>query len=284
MAPFYKTRLAPTPSGFLHAGNAFNFLLTAAFARRFGASLLLRIDDLDHFRCRSTYITDIFDTLKFLHIHCQEGPQDLTGVEAVWSQQRRISLYNEALEKLKAKARVFACACSRFNQDKCDCREKKLPLDTPGTCWRLITDDKPITAKGAGDTSLMARLPAEMENFVVRRKDGLPAYQLASVVDDLHFGIDFIVRGEDLWPSTLAQLHLAKVLEAPAFSAIRFFHHPLVKGADGAKLSKSAGALSIKHWREAGKSRADLLACLGEWLQAPQPVRSGEDIAKVVGL
>lgn len=284
MDSFYKTRLAPTPSGFLHAGNAFNFLLTAALARRFGASLLLRIDDLDHFRCRATYIADIFDTLHFLHIHCQEGPRDLAGVEAVWSQQRRIPLYNRMLERLKAKAQVFACACSRFSQASCDCRQKKLPLDTPGTCWRLITTDKPISVKGADGTSLMARLPADMKNFVVRRKDGLPAYQLASVVDDLHFGIDFIVRGEDLWPSTLAQLHLAAELEVPAFSAIRFFHHSLLRSADGEKLSKSAGALSVKHWREAGKSLTELLACLGEWLHAPQPVRSGEDIAKVVGL
>lgn len=284
MAPFHKTRLAPTPSGFLHAGNAFNFLLTAALARRFGASLLLRVDDLDHLRCRSAYFTDIFDTLDFLQIHCQEGPQDLAGVEAVWSQQRRMPLYNEALERLRSKDKVFACACSRFSLTRCDCQQKKLPLNTHDTCWRLITDDKPILVKGADCISLMARLPADMKNFVVRRKDGLPAYQLASVVDDLHFGIDFIVRGEDLWPSTLAQHYLSAMLEEPAFSDKRFHHHPLLKDAAGEKLSKSAGALSVKHWRESGKSSAELLACLGEWLQSPQPVRCGEDIAKAVGL
>jgi glutamyl/glutaminyl-tRNA synthetase len=119
---------------------------------------------------------------------------------------------------------------------------------------------------------------------VVRRKDGLPAYQLASVVDDLHFGIDFIVRGEDLWPSTLVQLYLAEMLEARAFTAIRFLHHPLLKGADGEKLSKSAGALSVKHWQETGKSLAQLLAYLGERLHAPQPIKSEEEIANALGL
>ena len=281
---FYKTRLAPTPSGFLHAGNALNFLLTATLARRFGARLLLRIDDLDQQRCRPAYLADIFDTLRFLDIPCDEGPHDVAGVEAHWSQQRRMPLYHEALQKLRAKNLLFACACSRTLQNACGCRQKGLPLDTSGVSWRLITGHEPITVNQADGTTITTRLPAGMKNVVVRRKDGVPAYQLASVVDDLHFGIDFIVRGEDLWPSTLVQLHLAAALEAPAFSAIRFFHHPLLKDSDGEKLSKSAGALSIKHWREKGKSRAEFLAGLGEWLQAAQPVKSGEDLAKAIGI
>jgi glutamyl-tRNA synthetase len=219
-----------------------------------------------------------------LQIHCNGGPQDLAGVEAVWSQQQRLSLYDDALEKLKAKGLVFACVCSRSGHERCDCRQKKLPLDQPGFCWRVITTDEPIAVEQADGTTIAARLPAEMKNVVVRRKDGLPAYQLASVVDDLHFGVDFIVRGEDLWPSTLAQLYLAAVLEAPAFSAIRFLHHPLLRGADGEKLSKSAGALSVKHWREAGKSRAEFLAYLSELFQAMQPVQSEENIGRALGL
>jgi glutamyl-tRNA synthetase len=260
--PFTKTRLAPTPSGFLHAGNAVNFLLTSFLAKCVDACLLLRIDDLDHLRCRSAYITDVFDTLRFLDIRCNEGPQDTSGVDAKWSQRHRVQLYNEALSTLKTRDRLFACNCSRTEQAGCKCQQKALPLDSAGTCWRLLTEDSPILVNQADGTVVTAQLPNEMKNFVVRRKDGVPAYQLASMVDDLHFGIDFIVRGEDLWPSTLAQLQLAAVLDKPGYTSIAFYHHPLLKNSHGEKLSKTAGAVSVKHWREEGRSKADFLTHL----------------------
>lgn len=284
MVPFYKTRLAPTPSGFLHAGNALNFWLTATLARRCGAGLLLRIDDLDQPRCRDVYLADIFETLRFLQLSWNEGPQNETDVKENWSQQRRLPLYQETLEKLKAQKKLFACGCSRAVQDPCNCQQRKLPFDQPGVSWRLLTGEEPLTVNNADGSKTTARLPDELKNFVVRRKDGLPAYQLASVVDDLNFGIDFIVRGEDLWPSTLAQLYLAAVLEAPAFTAIRFFHHPLLVDASGEKLSKSAGSFSVKHWREKGKSRADLLAYLGEQLCVPKPVNKEDELTAALGL
>jgi glutamyl-tRNA synthetase len=135
----------------------------------------------------------------------------------------------------------------------------------------LLTEDSPILVKQSDGTVVSAQLPNEMKNFVVRRKDGVPAYQLASMVDDLHFGIDFIVRGEDLWPSTLAQLQLATILEKPAYTSIVYYHHPLLKNNDGEKLSKSAGAVSVKHWREEGRSKADFLAHLQKLWQAGPP-------------
>jgi glutamyl-tRNA synthetase len=125
-------------------------------------------------------------------------------------------------------------------------------------------------------------LPDEMKNFMVRRKDGVPAYQLASLVDDLHFGIDFIVRGADLWPSTLAQHYLAKQLGEASFSAIRFYHHPLLKNEQGEKLSKSAGAFSVKHGWEQGRTLNDYVAYLGRLLHAPMPVQTAADLLNVV--
>ena len=121
-------------------------------------------------------------------------------------------------------------------------------------------------------------MPAEMKNFIVRRKDSVPAYQLTSVIDDLHVGIDFIVRGNDLWPSTLAQHYLAQQLGAARFAEICFLHHPLLKNAHGEKLSKSAGALSVKHWREQGRSFEAYVTYLGTLLQAPAPVRTVTDL------
>lgn len=261
---FSKTRIAPTPSGYLHAGNALNFLLTSALAKRYGASLLLRIDDLDRERYRRAYAEDVFATLHFLDIQWNEGPQDLADFEERWSQQTRMKFYEGALSKLREANLVFACTCSRTQVVECRCRDKQLSLDAPATSWRLITDDKPIAIKSIDGSTKTAFLPAEMRNFVVRKKDGQPAYQLASLIDDLHFNIDFIVRGEDLWSSTIAQLYLAKQLSEEKFFAVHFYHHPLLKAANGEKLSKSAGDTSVKHWREVGKTREEFLACIGE--------------------
>ena len=261
-----KTRLAPTPSGYLHAGNALNFLLTAALAKKYNANLLLRIDDLDRERYRTGYAQDVFDALRFLNIYWTEGPKDVSDFEERWSQQQRMDLYEGALNRLSEAGAVFACTCSRTEANECNCLLQQLPLNTPNASWRMITTDESITVQTLTGNAIASSLPPEMKNFIVRKKDGLPAYQLASVVDDLHFGIDFIVRGEDLWPSTLAQQFLAKKLGEERFSSIAFYHHPLLTKSSGEKLSKSADDISIKHWRESGKSLPQFLAFIKELL------------------
>src|SRR5687768_9291602 len=110
---FHKTRIAPTPSGYLHLGNALSMLVTAEFAKRYGCSILLRIDDIDQQRIRKEYIEDIFDTLKFLGIKWEEGPQTYEDYTNNFSQIKRLDIYNSALEQLKNSGRVFACTCSR---------------------------------------------------------------------------------------------------------------------------------------------------------------------------
>jgi len=233
---FTKTRIAPTPSGFLHLGNVMSFLITADLAK--GAKILLRIDDLDRDRVEKEYVEDIFETLDFFGIDYDEGPRNYDEFENKWSQLHRLHLYNAALEKLRP--HVYACTCSRTQlvEDN-PCRYKDLPLDTPNASWRVRNKD-----------------------FIVRKKDGFPAYQLSSVVDDLHFGIDLIVRGQDLWDSTQAQLYLAGLLEEPAFTNIQFFHHPLLEVVPGQKLSKSAGDTSIQYLRKQGMSKDEILALI----------------------
>jgi glutamyl/glutaminyl-tRNA synthetase len=113
-------------------------------------------------------------------------------------------------------------------------------------------------------------LPAEMRDFIVRKKDGFPAYQLASVIDDLHFGVDLVVRGQDLWPSTQAQQFLARQLRQDAFGEIHFYHHPLLvepagtklSKSPGVKLSKSAGSPSILYMRGQGLKPADIYSMI----------------------
>jgi glutamyl/glutaminyl-tRNA synthetase len=266
---FNKTRIAPTPSGFLHVGNILSFAITAALARGHGAKILLRIDDLDRARVNPEYLTDIFDTLHFLEIPWDAGPQAADDFEARFSQIHRMHLYNEALGQLAAGGFVFACTCSRKQLNEaglCACFEKRIPLDTPEASWRLHTNDSLLKVKSYNGAMIHTQLPAEMENFIVRKKDGFPAYQLTSVIDDLFYDVDLIVRGEDLWPSTLAQIQLAKILDKPAFNEVVFYHHPLLLETSGEKLSKSAGSTSIRYLREQGSSAGDVYSLISEML------------------
>jgi len=310
---FKKTRIAPTPSGYLHLGNVLSFALTAALARQTGAGILLRIDDLDRGRVGRAYVEDIFNTLNFLGIPWDEGPRNPGEYEREYMQLRRMDLYREALSQLREEGKLFACTCSRTQvlRDSTDggyagtCRNKGIPLDTEGCIWRIRTEEageigvkgvagviggnvsaggnevKGITGTAAGK-EIRAALPVEMTDFVVRKRDGFPAYQLTSVIDDLHYGIDLVVRGEDLWPSTLAQQWLAGELGRGAFREIHFYHHALLMGTGGSdapmemgggpdggsggesmrpaalKLSKSAGATSVRYLRGQGVRPAEL--------------------------
>lgn len=266
LRPFSKTRIAPTPSGLLHLGNAYSFLLTADLARKTGAGVLLRIDDMDRERVRPDYIRDVFDTLGFLGIVWSEGPKDPEDFETRFSQHHRMASYREALDRLRATGRVYACGCSRSlillqgGHDPDTCRSKRLSLDAEGVAWRLDTDGSDGIAVNAVDgTVVHDRLTSDSAHFIVRKRDGFPAYQLTSLVDDLRFGVDLIVRGQDLWQSTLSQLYLAAVLGEGAFGEVCFHHHTLIADADGRKLSKSEGDTSIRALRAKGLSSEEII-------------------------
>lgn len=270
---YERTRIAPTPSGFLHLGNVFSFALTVGLARQFGAKVLLRIDDLDRQRSLPVYVQDIFDTLQFMEIPWDEGPKSYKEYEQEYAQVHRLPLYRAALQQLKHSGKLFACHCSRSKIARIStggaypgtCLDKDLPLLGAGCNWRLNTDD----ATQIAVTDLWGKcrnetLTDSMRHFIVRKKDGLPAYQLASVVDDVHFGVDMVVRGSDLWESTLAQLYLGRMLEADTFSRSVFFHHCLLCSNMGDKLSKSAGSTSVKYLREQGKTAKAIYGMIGQ--------------------
>ncbi|MCF8257653.1 MAG: hypothetical protein K9J06_08875 [Flavobacteriales bacterium] len=272
-----RTRIAPTPSGFLHEGNAFAFLLTAELAKRHGASVLLRIDDLDNDRKRPEYVEDIFLTLEWLEINWQEGPKNAAELESAWSQHHRLHLYEEALTMLREKELVYACGCSRKQlaafdsptDDAHTCRSGNLLLDMPDTAWRLrIPKEVEVNFKNLnGETKVL--LPDELlPDPVVRRRDGIPAYQVASVVDDHHFGIDLIVRGEDLLPSTAVQLFIAQQLGLDDFLNATFHHHPLILDEKGEKWSKSAGEGKESYLRKDRLALSGIMAKVAAFLAA----------------
>ena len=257
------TRLAPTPSGFLHPGNIFNFLLNWYWARTNGGKVLLRIDDVDTERKRPEYLDDIFRVLDWLGLDWDIGPTGPDDLEKNWSQARRRELYDELLNELTGKQLLFACACSRkeLASGICNCREKQLALSSPAVAWRIQAP-----AMASFHDKALGNVTQELStgSFIVRRKDDIAAYQLASLADDRHFGVTHIGRGEDLLASTAMQLYLDSRLNIPYLSRCSFWHHPLMVADDGSKLSKNAGHLSRSIMESVKKE--ELLDAFGKWI------------------
>lgn len=271
------TRIAPTPSGYLHLGNIYAFCYTAEKAAAQQLSLRLRIDDLDRSRYRDAYLNDIFALLRQLDIPWQAGPQNAVDFHAHHRQILRLPLYNTYLEELRATGLVYACDCSRTavrgrQPGQADpCRPRGLSLDAPQYAWRLhIPAGSQVALHDWEGQATDYVLDGLVGDFVVRRKadsageSPLPAYQLACVADDVLYETTHIVRGQDLFDSTLAQLYLAGLLGKTSFLQARFDHHDLLTTADGSKLSKSAGDHRSRSLREHYPSRAALLQALAE--------------------
>ena len=233
------SRLAPTPSGYLHLGNAVNFVLTWLLTRQAAGTLHLRIDDLDRARLRPAYLNNIFRVVDWLGIDYDHGPSGPDDFLRHHSQLLHLPEYNAVLRRLaQILGLVQASTRSRTNG-----AEAAVTLETPGAAWRArVPAGTKISFLDAWQGETNVPLAALMPDFVIRKKDGVAVYQVASVVDDLRLGTTLIVRGLDLQPSTAAQLWLASQLsETAAFNAerVQFFHHPLLTDAAGQKLSKS---------------------------------------------
>lgn len=252
-----RSRLAPTPSGYLHLGNGVNFIQTWLLVRKAGGVLKLRIDDLDSERCRPEYIEDIFRQLDWLGLDWDEGPGTPDDFTRRHSQRLRLDRYREVLAGLRECAPLFACTCSRK-----EILQRSPSGLYPGTCrqlshtqtaahaLRIMVDPGTKVLIGAE----AVHLDRELGDFVVWRRDDRPAYQLASLVDDHDDLVNLIVRGEDLLVSSGAQLYLAAQLGWEEFARTRFIHHPLLPGPDGRKLSKSDDALSLAALRTRGET------------------------------
>jgi glutamyl/glutaminyl-tRNA synthetase len=257
-----RTRIAPTPSGLLHVGNAINFLLVQRLAHETGRSILLRIDDLDAARVREDYLQDVFDSLRWLGIGWEEGPQDPADHRLHWSQQLRTGRYEELLSELRDLGVLYGCSCTRGQLAGKQlypgtCRDRGLPLDD-SVAWRLrlpAACSIAVPVWPAGE--MQVDLVQHMGDVVLRQREvpdaaARPAYQIASLADDVDRAVDLVVRGVDLLPSTALQVHLARLLDLAPFLAVRFVHHGLVLDPEGRKLSKSEGASSLRALRAEG--------------------------------
>jgi glutamyl-tRNA synthetase len=282
MPPRPRGRFAPSPTGDLHLGSASTALLAWLAARSRGGAFVLRIEDLDRPRVREGSRDRILDDLRWLGLDWDEGP-DVGGPHAPYEQAMRRERYRDAFERLARGGAVYPCFCSR----KDVARSASAPQEPgdeiryPGTCRDLPAEVAEKRLEEGRAASWRFRAPAaalefddavrgterqtasEAWDFVVRRADGVPSYQLAVVVDDTQMEIDEVVRGDDLVPSTFRQILLYRAL---GWSPPAFAHVPLLLGADGARLSKRHRGTSLREAREVGASAEAIVGRLAHLL------------------
>lgn len=279
----YRGRLAPSPTGFLHAGHARTFWTACQRAEECGGELILRIEDIDTARSRPEFVSAMFEDLKWIGCQWSEGP-DVQGPYAPYVQSERTELYVEALKQLIRTGHVYPCHCSRkdiervlsaphageeepiypgtcrpsngIHFDATDIREPRSPVTGRVPHWRFRVPDGRVIAfrdRCLGEVSF--RAGTDFGDFIVWRHDGIPAYQFAVVVDDAAMQITEVVRGEDLLVSTARQLLLYEALQ---LSAPRFYHAPLIVDEQGVRLAKRHASATLRDLRLAGITATEL--------------------------
>ena len=264
-----RGRFAPSPTGSLHLGNLRTALVAWLAARSQGGELLVRMDDLDPVTASAEHAARQLADLAALGI---------THDGAVVHQSERFGLYREAIARLDARGLVYPCFCTRREIREAAAAPHGVALPDgayPGTC-RSLTDAQRREHERAGRRSALrlrtdgevvafddvvhGRFEGAVDDVVLQRNDGVPAYNLATVVDDHLQGVTEVVRGDDLLSSTPRQIHLQRLL---GFAQPVHAHVPLVLGPDGERLAKRHGAVTLAGMAEAGVDAAAVLALLG---------------------
>jgi glutamyl-tRNA synthetase len=276
-------RFAPSPSGPLHLGNLRTALAAWLFARSAGARFLVRVEDLDPGRSRREHEAGQLADLRALGLDW-DGP--------VVRQSERHALHRDALEALRAAGRVYPCWCTRAEiREAASAAHGPAEGAYPGTCRQLTAAQRAerersgrpaalrLDARGERvgfDDRLHGTVEATVDDLVLRRNDGTPAYNLAVVVDDADQGVREVVRGDDLLDSTPSQLLIARLL---GLSAPAYAHVPLVLGPDGTRLAKRHGAVTLAEQRSAADALEWMAASLG-LLAADEHVRDARALAE----
>jgi glutamyl-tRNA synthetase len=279
VTPVYRGRLAPSPTGYLHLGHARTFWTAQERARAGRGALILRNDDLDRARCRPEFVTAMIEDLRWFGLEWSEGP-DCGGPHAPYEQSARRQIYREAFDRLRDSGLIYPCTCSRKDvlaaagapHEAADeplypgtCRPKNLgvterksrsAMPPEALNWRLhVPDGETIRFDDGNFGPQSATAGREFGDFLVWRKDGMPSYQLACVVDDEAMRITEVVRGADLLLSTFRQILLFRAL---GFRPPAFFHCPLVTDEHGVRLAKRHDAQALRTLRVQGKIPEEL--------------------------
>jgi glutamyl-tRNA synthetase len=282
-----RVRFAPSPTGYLHVGGARTALFNWLFARHFGGTLILRIEDTDFERSSEAMVEGILEGMRWLGLSWDEGP---------FFQSRRLELYTQTAEKLIAGGYAYSCFCTKeeLEQRRAEATAAGRPPMYDRRC-RTIPADVAAQRKAAGEASavrfavpeggstafddaVFGRVEfanAEIEDFVLLRSDGIPTYHLSVVADDIGMGLTHIVRGADHISNTPKQVLQYRALgaELPVFA-----HVPLILGPDKTRLSKRHGATSVISYKDMGivpEAFRNFLALLG-W--SPGPAHKDREI------
>lgn len=294
-----RGRYAPSPSGEIHLGNASTALLAWLSVRARGGTYVMRLEDLDAPRVKPGAADRILADLAWLGLDWDEG-WDVGGPHAPYVQSARTDRYDDAFRRLRDGGFVYPCFCSRKDVAAA-ARAPQAPGDEvryPGTCRALGEEEIRRRLEAGREPSWRFRVPEGAPesfpdirlgtwrgerpgDFVVRRADGVTAYQLAVVVDDAAMEIDEVVRGEDLLASTLKQILLYDALGLPVPA---FGHVPLWLGDDGVRLSKRHRGTSIREVREAGSTPEEVVGRLAArvgLIARPEPVTARELVGEM---
>ena len=276
-AQIYRGRLAPSPTGYLHVGHARTFWIAYERARAADGVLVLRNEDLDPQRSKPDYVRGFMEDLRWFGISWQEGP-DVGGPHAPYSQSERRDLYLQTWRKLHAGGWIYPCTCSRKDlaeatqapHESSDepkysgkCRGRKLQADYPaGVNWRFrVPDGRVVSFYDGAQGQQQYTAGKDFGDFVVWRRDDVPAYQLAAVADDDAMRITEVVRGCDLLKSTARQILLCQAL---GIALPAYYHCDLLVDEKGERLAKRADALSLRALRESGMTPEQIRA---HWLE-----------------
>ena len=280
-----RVRFAPSPTGDLHVGNIRTALFDWAFARHTGGTFIFRIEDTDKERVTDEYIQRAIDTLKWLGLNWDEGPE-VGGPHGPYLQSERLDIYKEWADKFLASGAAYHCYCSaeELEAERERQRAANVAPGYGGTCRNLSAAQiekykaegrKPVVRMrmADGSTTFVDDIRGEVSfdhkfvpDFVLMRADSSPLYTLAVAVDDVLMKVTHVLRGEDLLSSTPRQIQVYKAMGLTPDQYPTFAHLPFVMGQDNAKLSKRNGEVSIAWYREQGflpEAICNYLALLG---------------------
>jgi glutamyl-tRNA synthetase len=265
-----KTRFAPSPTGYLHIGGARTALFSLAYARKHGGKFVLRIEDTDQERSTKESIQAILDAMEWLKLKWDEGP---------FYQMQRLARYREVAQQLLKQGKAYYCYASkeeleamravqraRGEKPRYDGRWRDSKATPPAGINPVVRFKNPLDGEAVFDDLVKGSISvqnSELDDLVLLRADGVPTYNFGVVVDDLDMGITHVIRGDDHVNNTPRQVNILKALGAPL---PQYAHVPMITGADGERLSKRHGAVSVMQYRDEGylpEALVNYLARLG---------------------
>ena len=278
------SRFAPSPTGYLHLGNARTAIFSYLFARHYGGKFILRIEDTDRERSTKEFENMLIEDLKWLGLDWDE----------FYRQSERFDIYREYAQRLVESGHAYPCFCTveELEEERKKAEEKGVPYRYSGKCRALTREEVESLKESGKPYTIRFKVPEgrvvvfedlikghiainvdDFGDFVIVRSDGTPTYNFVVVVDDALMGVTHVIRGEDHIPNTPKQI---LIYEALNFQVPKFAHLPVILGEDRSKLSKRHGAVSVRNYREEGYIPEALFnyLCLLGW----SPPEEGKEI------